>query len=256
MRASAERAARDPRPAQRGVRAQKLQRRAAGRPASPVGSPVPVQAVRSGSAAATAARGGPGSQAIDDPRVLGLDRHGCALGARRGLGEDGRTPGHSRDDVDLLTCLLQILKEEVVWVFCVFIMGAAGWSMGFGGGVGWKDLFRGDQGRGSACVCLICKGGGRERGGVWLGIKVWGGMCLLVGLCGVFVGVMVDVGCIQDFSGFRVVVLFSRFRPNWPAPGAYDTEGRRASDKLGGQKNPLPMLLMDGKPVSAATVRW
>lgn len=68
--------------------------------------------------------------------------------------------------------------------------------------------------------------------------------------------VMLHVDCIQDFSGFRVVVLFSRFRPNWPAPGAYDTEGRRASDKLGGQKNPLPMLLMDGKPVSAATVRW
>lgn len=61
---------------------------------------------------------------------------------------------------------------------------------------------------------------------------------------------------VQDFSGFRVVVLFSRFRPNWPAPGAYDTEGEKADERLGAEKRPIPMLLMDGKPVSAATVRW
>ncbi|GMH45760.1 hypothetical protein BSKO_13723 [Bryopsis sp. KO-2023] len=58
-----------------------------------------------------------------------------------------------------------------------------------------------------------------------------------------------------DFSGFRVVVLFARFRPTWPAPGAYESEGVKSHVRLGGPRKPLPVLLVDGKPVSAATVR-
>ena len=59
----------------------------------------------------------------------------------------------------------------------------------------------------------------------------------------------------QDFRGFRVIVLLSRFRPGWPAPGAYEREGTKACQKLGGHKDPLPVLLVEGKPMSAATIR-
>eukprot|EP00803_Ostreobium_quekettii_P004104 evm.model.scf_1690.2 EVM.evm.TU.scf_1690.2 scf_1690:6450-10078(-) len=59
----------------------------------------------------------------------------------------------------------------------------------------------------------------------------------------------------QDFAGFRVIALLSRFRPGWPAPGAYESEGAKGCQSLGAPKNPLPLLLVEGKPMSAATIR-
>ncbi|GMH37374.1 hypothetical protein BSKO_05247 [Bryopsis sp. KO-2023] len=58
-----------------------------------------------------------------------------------------------------------------------------------------------------------------------------------------------------DFSGFRVICLLPRLRPNWPAPGAYENETPKACEELGGPKNPLPCLLTNGKPVCSATLR-
>jgi GNAT superfamily N-acetyltransferase len=52
-----------------------------------------------------------------------------------------------------------------------------------------------------------------------------------------------------------VVTLLPRFRPGWPAPGAYDTEHKRTFTRLGAPGNPLPQLLVGGKPICAATVR-
>lgn len=59
----------------------------------------------------------------------------------------------------------------------------------------------------------------------------------------------------QDFSGFRVICLLPRLRPNWPAPGAYETEVPKACSDLGAPKNPLPCLLTNAKPLCSATIR-
>lgn len=58
-----------------------------------------------------------------------------------------------------------------------------------------------------------------------------------------------------DFSGFRTIVLVPRFRPHWPAPGLFDKEHSKKPHRLGAPRNPWPVLLCDGKPVCAATVR-
>lgn len=60
---------------------------------------------------------------------------------------------------------------------------------------------------------------------------------------------------LQDFSGFRTIVLVPRFRPHWPAPGLFDKEHSKKPHRLGAPRNPWPVLLCDGKPVCAATVR-
>lgn len=60
---------------------------------------------------------------------------------------------------------------------------------------------------------------------------------------------------LQDFGGFRVVAVIPRHKPNWPAPGAYETEAPKKFKELGAVTNPLPVLLPGGKAISAATVR-
>jgi GNAT superfamily N-acetyltransferase len=60
---------------------------------------------------------------------------------------------------------------------------------------------------------------------------------------------------LQDFGGFRVVALLPRLIPEWPAPGAYDKEVPKAHAQLGAPRNPLPQLLVKGKPITAATIR-
>ena len=59
----------------------------------------------------------------------------------------------------------------------------------------------------------------------------------------------------QDFSGFRTIVIVPRFRPHYPAPGAFDREYPKRFHGLGAPKNPWPRLMGDGKPVCAATIR-
>jgi ribosomal protein S18 acetylase RimI-like enzyme len=59
----------------------------------------------------------------------------------------------------------------------------------------------------------------------------------------------------QDFGGFRVVVLLPRFKPGWPPPGAYEDEAPKRCKALGAPRNPLPLLMPNGKPICAATIR-
>ena len=61
--------------------------------------------------------------------------------------------------------------------------------------------------------------------------------------------------CLQDFSGFRTIVLLPRWRPHWPAPGLFVKEHSKKVSQLGAPKNPWPVLMCDGKPVCAATIR-
>ena len=63
-----------------------------------------------------------------------------------------------------------------------------------------------------------------------------------------------DAGA-QDFGGFRVIVLLPRFKPGWPPPGAYEDEAPKRCKVLGAPRNPLPLLMPNGKPVCAATIR-
>ena len=51
------------------------------------------------------------------------------------------------------------------------------------------------------------------------------------------------------------MAVIPRHKPNWPAPGAYETEGRKRFKELGTASNPLPVLLPGGKAISAATIR-
>ena len=60
---------------------------------------------------------------------------------------------------------------------------------------------------------------------------------------------------LQDFGGFRTVLLVPRFRPSWPPPGVFDSEAPKKTRELGAPRCPLPLLLPKSKPVSAATVR-
>lgn len=60
---------------------------------------------------------------------------------------------------------------------------------------------------------------------------------------------------IQDFGGFRTVLLIPRFRPSWPPPNTFTEEAPKKTLQLGAPRGPLPILLPKSKPVSAATVR-
>ena len=61
--------------------------------------------------------------------------------------------------------------------------------------------------------------------------------------------------CAQDFGGFRIIVLLPRFKPGWPPPGAYEDEAPKRCKALGAPRNPLPLLMPNGKPICAATIR-
>lgn len=58
----------------------------------------------------------------------------------------------------------------------------------------------------------------------------------------------------QDFSGFRLVLLYPRDRNAWPAPGA-SKPAPRADARLGAPADPWPALAAKGRPLTAATVR-
>jgi hypothetical protein len=47
---------------------------------------------------------------------------------------------------------------------------------------------------------------------------------------------------LQDFSGFRLLVLLPRERVMWPAPGQYDKPERKKHPLLGAPLDPLPGL--------------
>ncbi|CAG9461981.1 unnamed protein product [Pedinophyceae sp. YPF-701] len=59
----------------------------------------------------------------------------------------------------------------------------------------------------------------------------------------------------QDFWGFRTLIIYSRFRPQYPPPKIYDVEIEAPEPKLAAPKPSLPLLLTKGKPLTAATVR-
>jgi hypothetical protein len=48
--------------------------------------------------------------------------------------------------------------------------------------------------------------------------------------------------CLQDFSGFRLLVLLPRERVMWPAPGQYDKPEPKKHPLLGAPLDPLPGL--------------
>ncbi len=53
-----------------------------------------------------------------------------------------------------------------------------------------------------------------------------------------------------------VIMLLPRYRPGWPAPGAYDTEAPRSKfTGLGAPRPALPVLMVHNMPICAATVR-
>jgi len=59
-----------------------------------------------------------------------------------------------------------------------------------------------------------------------------------------------------DFGGFRVLVLFPRFKLLWPPPSApYTTEIKVQHPQLGAPLPPKPHILVHNKPICAATVR-
>lgn len=58
----------------------------------------------------------------------------------------------------------------------------------------------------------------------------------------------------QDFSGFRVLLLYPRERNLWPAPNASRPQPR-AHPSLGAPADPWPGLAARGRPLSAATIR-
>jgi hypothetical protein len=49
---------------------------------------------------------------------------------------------------------------------------------------------------------------------------------------------------LQDFSGFRLLVLVPRERVMWPAPGQYEKPEAKKHPKLGAPLDPLPMLMV------------
>lgn len=59
----------------------------------------------------------------------------------------------------------------------------------------------------------------------------------------------------QDFGGFRVIVLLPRFKPGWVAPGTYQEELPRKTEELGAPKSALPVIMPNGKPICSATIR-
>jgi GNAT superfamily N-acetyltransferase len=58
----------------------------------------------------------------------------------------------------------------------------------------------------------------------------------------------------QDFSGFRIVLLYPRDRNMWPAPNGSKPQPR-ADPRLGAPLDPWPGLQIKGRPLSAATIR-
>ncbi len=62
----------------------------------------------------------------------------------------------------------------------------------------------------------------------------------------------------QDFGGFRVLVILPRYRSGWPPPGGDIAAVEQPNAKpqvMGGPKPPIPLLQSHGKPVTAATIR-
>lgn len=49
---------------------------------------------------------------------------------------------------------------------------------------------------------------------------------------------------LQDFSGFRVLVLLPRERVMWPRPGQYDQPEPKKHPLLGAPLDPLPQLMV------------
>lgn len=49
---------------------------------------------------------------------------------------------------------------------------------------------------------------------------------------------------VQDFSGFRVLVLLPRERVMWPRPGQYDKPEPKKHAALGAPLDPLPPLMV------------
>ena len=60
---------------------------------------------------------------------------------------------------------------------------------------------------------------------------------------------------VQDFGGFRVIVLLPRFKPGWVAPGTYQEELPKRTEELGAPKSALPVIMPNGKPICSATIR-
>lgn len=58
-----------------------------------------------------------------------------------------------------------------------------------------------------------------------------------------------------DFGGFRTVVLYARYRPPYPSPGAYVVEQGSSREGMGCPAPALPMFMPKGKPISAALIR-
>lgn len=59
-----------------------------------------------------------------------------------------------------------------------------------------------------------------------------------------------------DFDGFRVLVLYPRFKLSWPPPSEpYNSEIPLKHPGLGAPKPPIPHLQVCNKPICAATVR-
>jgi hypothetical protein len=59
----------------------------------------------------------------------------------------------------------------------------------------------------------------------------------------------------QDFGGFRVVALLPRFKPGWVPPAGFEDEVPKRFEGLGAPRPPLPVLMPNGKPICAATIR-
>jgi len=58
----------------------------------------------------------------------------------------------------------------------------------------------------------------------------------------------------QDFSGFRIVLLYPRERNMWPAPNSSQPQPK-ADPRLGAPNDPWPGLMIKGRPLTAATIR-
>lgn len=64
--------------------------------------------------------------------------------------------------------------------------------------------------------------------------------------------------CMQDFGGFRVLVILPRYRSGWPPPEDQlvpPEEATRKPHTMGAPLSPVPVLQTHGKPVTAATIR-
>lgn len=61
---------------------------------------------------------------------------------------------------------------------------------------------------------------------------------------------------LQDFGGFRTVVILPRYVSHWPYPDSLSNrEGKLTHPNLGAPLPPFPLLQTHGRPLSAATIR-